>query len=128
MIHFAMVKISGKLERLAVVSFLSDFKQFASKDKIEIASRDNYLNTLAKLGMAQQEAKEIILGLTPANYYKGMGQGERDNEEVCEFGVCRGGRNIYIKLLVNRKQEKAFCFSFHIAEREINYPFADDVG
>ena len=128
MIHFAMVKISGKLERLAVVSFLSDFKEFASKDKIEIASRDNYLNTLAKLGMAQQEAKEIILGLTPANYYKGMGQGERDNEEVCEFGVCRGGRNIYIKLLMNRKQEKAFCFSFHIAEREINYPFADDVG
>ena len=75
-----------------------------------------------------QQAKEIILGLTPANYYKGMGQGERDNEEVCEFGVCLGEEDIYIKLLINRQQEKAFCFSFHIADRDINYPFADDVG
>ena len=70
MIHSAMVKISGELERIAVVSFLSDFKEFASKDKIEIAIRGNYLNTLAKLGMVPQQAKEIILGLTPANYYK----------------------------------------------------------
>lgn len=128
MIHFATVKISGELERIAVVCFLSGFKEFASKDKIEIAIRGNYLNTLAKLGMVPQQAKEIILGLTPVNYYKGMGQGERDNEEVCEFGVCLGEEDIYIKLLINRQQEKAFCFSFHIADRDINYPFADDVG
>lgn len=128
MIHFAMAKISRKLEQLAVVSFLSGFKEFASKDKIEIAHRGNYLNTLAKLGMAPQQAKGIILGLTPANYYKGIGTGERDKEEICEFGVCVGEEDVYIKLLINREQEKAFCFSFHIAEREISYPFAGDVG
>jgi len=128
MIHFGMEKVTEKLDYLAVVSFLKAFKEFATKDKIEVAQRGNYLNTLAKLGINSQHAKEIILGLTPTNYDKGIGLGERDSEELCEFGTYVEESEIYIKLLINRRQEKAFCFSFHIAEREIAYPFAEDVG
>jgi len=128
MIHFDMVTIVEKLDRMAVTSFLRQFKIYATNRKIAVFERVNYLQTLARLGILHSDAIEIILGLTPQNYYKGLGPGDRDNEQICEFGARVEEEEIYIKLLMDTKNERACCFSFHIAGREITYPFADDVG
>jgi len=128
MIHCDMAKFTTNLENALVVDFLLRFKAFASRDGLVIFQRKNYLKTLAELGMMPSESRKIIVGLTPAAYYKGVGPGERADEEVCEFGVLIGGIEVYIKLLIDTKREKAICFSFHAAERKILYPFAEDVS
>ena len=128
LIHCGMVSIVAKLERLAVACFLREFKAFAAKNGLGIFERRNYMQTLAGLGILPNDAKEIILDLTPENYYKGLGAGTRENEQICEFGTWVGEDEIYIKLLMDTGDERAFCFSFHKAERAIAYPFADTVG
>lgn len=69
----------------------------------------------------------MILGLSVANYYKGLGPGERNGEEAGEFGLIYNGRELYIKLIIDNVHERAICCSFHVPEREIQYPFAEDV-
>lgn len=115
-------------EHIAVVAFLTRFKTLVSKYGLVIFMRKNYKETLAKLGILPSQAKNAILSLTIDDYYKGIGTAERNGEEVCEFGTPLLDAEIYIKLIIDTVHEKAICCSFHIAEREISYPFADDVG
>jgi len=114
--------------RRGVVSFLSRFKAFASKNGLVVFQRQDYKETLTELAIHPSQAKERILGLTVENYYKGLGPGERDGEEACEFGLVDNGRELYIKLIIDNTHERAICCSFHFPEREIKYPFAEDVG
>ncbi|MCK5827858.1 type II toxin-antitoxin system MqsR family toxin [Candidatus Bipolaricaulota bacterium] len=113
---------------MAVVAFLTRFKTLASKHGLVVFMRTNYKDTLAKLGILPSQAEDAILSLTISDYYKNVGTAERDGEEICEFGIPLLDEEIYIKLIVDTVHEKAICCSFHIAEREISYPFADDVG
>jgi len=128
MIHCAMALLGEKLERPAVVLFLTRFKAMASEDELVVFARDKYMETLAELGMLPSQAEEAILSLTIENYYKGLGPGDREGEEVCEFGMMIEEKEIYIKLLTNSKHKNACCFSFHTAERPITYPYAGDPG
>ncbi len=119
------VQEPGKdIERVWVVAFLMRFKALASADRMVVFQRKNYIETLGALGILPHQAEEAILGLTFENYYKGAGAGERDGEEVCEFGARVAGEEVYIKLIIDRAHSKAICCSFHVAEREIGYPFA----
>lgn len=127
MIHCGVVSIVSRLEWLAVACFLREFKTLATRNGIVVFERTNYLRTLASLGILPSDAREIILSLTPEDYYKGLGSGDRENEQVCEFGTQVGEEEVYIKLLMDTKSERAFCFSFHRAERAIAHPFADTV-
>jgi len=125
MIQSNMTSVARRLTRMAVADFLKRFKQYAEKDGMVVFARSEYVSTLAALGILPRDAEEIILGLVPADYYQGIGPGNRDREEICEFGTHIGDQEIYIKLLLDNEHEKACCFSFHEAEREITYPFAD---
>ena len=108
--------------------FLSRFKALASKKGLVVFHRQNYKETLTELGIHPSQAKEMILGLTIENYYKGLGPGERDGEEICELGLIDNGRELYIKLIIDNKNEQAICCSFHFPEREMEYPYASEVG
>jgi hypothetical protein len=108
------------------VDFLSRFKAFASEHGLSVFERENYKTTLNELGILPSQAREVILGLTIENYYKGIGLGDRDGEEVCEFGTFQSDRELYIKLIIDNLHHQAICFSFHFAERDIVHPFATE--
>ncbi len=126
MIHSGVVITAEDTDRYAVSLFLREFKTYANETGISIFPRRNFLNTLADLGINRQDATERILQLTPQDYYKGLGPGHRENERICGFGTRIGEEEIYIKLLLNTESRRAICFSFHRAERGIEYPFTDD--
>jgi len=128
MIDFGVTERESSSHRRGVVNFLSRFKAFASKNGVVVFQRQDYKETLTELAIHPSQAKEMILGLTVENYYKGLGPGERDGEEVCELGLVDNGRGLYIKLIIDNTHKRAICCSFHFPKREIEYPFAEDVG
>lgn len=77
MIGFGVTEREASTHRREVVSFLSRFKAFASKKGLVICQRQDYKETLTELGIHRSQAKEMILGLTVENYYRGLGPGER---------------------------------------------------
>ena len=103
--------------------FLFQFKEFAQKT-FSFAKRDESLDTIARLGITIQQAKEEILGLTYENYYRGpIPDKDRKGEEFWEFGKTICGEHVFIKLKAKSKHGVAICFSFHIPEEKIEYPY-----
>jgi hypothetical protein len=104
--------------------FLFQFKEFAQK-KLSFAERDKTLDTIARLGITIQQAKEEILGLTYEDYYMGPipDTDSKKGGEYWEFGKLICGQEIFIKLKTVSEYGAAICFSFHIPERQIEYPF-----
>lgn len=107
-----------------VTLFLSQFKEFAQR-KFSFAERDKSRNTIARLGITIKQAKNEILGLTYENYYRGPipDTNPKKGGEYWEFGKLICGQEIFIKLKTVSEYNAAICFSFHISERKIEYPF-----
>ena len=106
-----------------VTLFLLQFKEFARKN-FTFAERDKCLDTIVRLGITIPQAKDEIFGLTFEDYYRGpipdMGPG---GGEYWEFGKTICGQEIFIKLKTVSKHGVAICFSFHIPEETIEYPY-----
>jgi hypothetical protein len=103
--------------------FLFQFKEFAQKN-FSFAERDKGLDTIARLGITIPQAKEEILGLTYEDYYRGpIPDKDRKGEEFWEFGKTIRGEQVFIKLKAKSKHGVAICFSFHIPDKTIEYPY-----
>jgi len=103
--------------------FLFQFKEFAQKN-FSFAERDKSLDTIARLGITIQQAKQEILGLTYEDYYRGpIPDKDRKGEEFWEFGKTICGQEIFIKLKTVSKHSVAVCFSFKIPDETIEYPY-----
>ena len=103
--------------------FLFQFKKFAQKN-FSFAEWDKSLDTIARLGITIQQAKDEILGLTYEDYYRGpIPDKDRKEEEFWEFGKTICGEEIFIKLKTISKHSVAVCFSFHIPDETIEYPY-----
>ena len=106
-----------------VTLFLVQFKEFA-QNKFTFAERDKSRDTIARLGITVPQAKQEILGLTYEDYYRGpIPDTGPKGGEYWEFGKTISGEQIFIKLKAVSKYRVAVCFSFHIPEEEIEYPF-----
>lgn len=106
-----------------VTLFLFQFKEFAQK-KLSFAERDKTLDTIAQLGITIPQAKEEILGLTYEDYYRGpIPDTGPKGGEYWEFGKIICSQEIFLKLKTVSKYRVAVCFSFHIPERQIEYPY-----
>ncbi len=106
-----------------VTLFLFQFKEF-TQNTFSFYPREESLDTIARLGITITQAKEEILGLTYENYCRGpIPDIDRKEEEFWEFGKLICGQEIFIKLKTVSKYGAAICFSFHIPERQIEYPF-----
>ena len=112
------------VERWKVTLFLSQFKEFAQKN-FSFAERDKSLDTIARLGITIHQAKDEVLGLTYEDYYRGPipDTDSKKGGEYWEFGKLICGQEIFIKLKTVSEYGAAICFSFHIPERQIEYPF-----
>ena len=109
-------------EKYRIILFLYQFKEFAQKT-FTFAGRDS-LDTIARLGITIQQAKQEILGLTYEDYYRGpITDKDRKGEEFWEFGKTICGQEIFIKLKTVSEYSVAICFSFHIPEEPIEYPY-----
>ena len=110
-------------EQWKVTLFLFEFKNFAQKN-FSFAERDKSLDTIARLGITVLQAKDEILGLTYKNYYRGpIPDTDPRRGEYWEFGKIICGQEIFIKLKTVSKFGVAKCFSFHIPEETIEYPY-----
>jgi len=103
--------------------FLFQFKEFAQK-KFSFAERDKSLDTIARLGITVPQVKNEILGLIYEDYYRGpIPDTDPRGGEYWEFGKTICGKQVFIKLKVVSKHNMAICFSFHIPEKTLDYPF-----
>lgn len=110
-------------QRWQVTLFLRLFKQTAAQVFV-FAERANTIATVATLGITLQQAKECVLGLTEADYYRGpIPDKSHLGGEYWEFGVKVEHREVFIKLKVDTVNQVAVCFSFHFPESPIVYPY-----
>jgi len=111
-------------EKYQIILFLFQFKELAQKTFL-FAERDKSLDTIARLGITIPQAKKEILGLTYEDYYRGPipDTDSKKGGEYWEFGKLISGQEIFIKLKTMSEYGAAICFSFHIPERQIEYPF-----
>jgi len=107
-----------------VTLFLFQFKEFA-QNTLSFYPREESLDTIARLGITIPRAKKEILGLTYEDYYRGPIQDtdSKKGGEYWEFGKLIRGQEIFIKLKTVSEYGAAICFSFHIPEEKIEYPF-----
>ena len=111
------------VEQWKVILFLYQFKKFA-QNVFSFYSRQESLNTIARLGITLPQAKNEILSLTYEDYYRGpITDKDRKGEEFWEFGKTICGQEIFIKLKTVSKHSVAVCFSFHIPDETIEYPY-----
>ncbi len=111
------------VEQWKVTLFLFQFKEFA-QNILSFYPREESIDTIARLGITIPQAKQEILGLTYEDYYRGpIPDKDRKGERFWEFGKTICGQEIFIKLKTVSKHSVAVCFSFHIPEEKIEYPF-----
>ncbi len=103
--------------------FLFQFKEFA-QNNFTFIEREKCLDPIARLGITIQQAKQEILELTYEDYYRGpIPDTGPKGGEYWEFGKTICGREIFIKLKNVLTHGVAVCFSFHIPEEPIEYPY-----
>ena len=107
-----------------VTLFLFQFKEFA-QNVFSFYAREESRDTIARLGITIPQAKKEILALTYEDYYRGPIQDTdpKKGGEYWEFGKTICGQEIFIKLKTISKHSVAVCFSFHIPDETIEYPY-----
>jgi len=103
--------------------FLFQFKEFA-QNNFKFVERGKSLDSLARLGITVKQAKEEIMGLTVEDYYRGPipDKGPKGGE-YWEFGKTICEQEVFIKLKTVSKHGVAICFSFHMPDETIEYPY-----
>lgn len=111
---------------------IEEIEQFLEliREKIKVFDivfrpRDKNRETLQLLDIMPIERVSIIMSLTHKNFYAGP---KKDNEDpqkpnYYEFGVNIKGEEVYIKINPGLTNKEVDCTSFHIAERQITYPY-----
>ncbi len=106
-----------------VTLFLMMFKKLA-QNLFTFADRESSLGTLARLGITVKQAKEEILGLTYQDYYRGPIKDTSSKRGVYwEFGKTICGEQVFIKLKADTTHDVAICFSFHVPDEPLEYPY-----
>lgn len=87
--------------------------------------REKNMNTLATLEMDVEDVREIMLLLTPDDYYSGPLKDSSIEGDLWVFGKIVKGKEVYIKmkLSVDKRSQSVRVLSFHFPERPLNYHF-----
>lgn len=114
-----------ELSKLRIVLFKVKMLIGAGKCSFE-EQRTKNIRTLTALGLLPEDIFQILLELTPQNYYRVSSKDYNTDEADCiwEFGVMIEQREIYIKLKLTADFVKDI--SFHFAEKELTFPFKDE--
>jgi hypothetical protein len=118
--------------RKQVQNFLTDFKK-AAQQELNVVPRKINLDFLTQNGLTPKERKEVILGLTVKDYFKGPEEDDRARgpKDIWFFGVEYQDLEIYIKLQSVEEKDAstgtaikhAKCISFHQAQWPMRRPY-----
>ena len=108
-----------------IEEFLRDFKQ--KKKVYQILFRDDRgknQQTLLDLEITPSKREEVIDSIKVADYVEGpIKECLYNGADMWIFGKQVKGREIYIKITMGDPGKSVICISFHIAERNLSYPF-----
>ena len=105
--------------------FLNDFKQKFKIFGVFFINRDKNEQALLDLEITSKQREEFLLNLKPEDYLSGpfTDAYDPDSPPNYEFGITVKNKEVYIKINMGKPEKSVMCISFHIAEREMKYPF-----
>lgn len=108
----------------AIKLFLLQMKMAAQNSLCFMRRRKN-METLARLGITIEDAKERVLALTPGDALCCPCEGEQPHERKCEFGIEINGDDVWIRLIVEEidGQFGSVVMSFHTPESSFTHLF-----
>ena len=115
-----------ELKKAEVRDFLLEFKKIVTSGRgLDIVSRRENLDALAKLGLTKKNLKEEIIALSVENYCEGPEPDKDRPGYIWVFGKQIEREEVYIKLKIARvgKEKIAKCLSFHAAKFPLCYPY-----
>ena len=122
MIDFLSV-VREKVTRALIADFLKRFKGIAVDDRVIFVDRESWKATLTWLGITPRQATEVVMALKVSDYFKGIPFTEDPRgKETCEFGCTVLNQEVYVKLQIDKKRNRAICISFHIPKWPMEYP------
>jgi hypothetical protein len=108
-----------------IEEFLRDFKQ--KKKVYQILFRDDRgknQQTLLDLEITPGKREEVIDSIKLEDYVEGPKEENLyKGADMWVFGKQIKGKEIYIKITIGNPNASVICISFHIAERNLSYPF-----
>lgn len=115
--------VREEVTRALVANFLKRFKGIAVDDRVIFVERESWKATLTWLGITPRQATEAVIALEVSDYFKGTPFTEDPRgKETCEFGCTVLNEEVYVKLQIDNKRNKAICISFHIPKWSMKYP------
>ena len=114
--------------RRQILNFLKDFKELMGQGQGYYFVKEHHKNvqTLRDLGITARIRDEIILSVAMEDYSSGPNPDEYHPGYYWIFGKNIDSIEIYIKLKIvtfNNGNDRAVCYSFHLSEHPLNYPF-----
>ncbi|MDP2301005.1 MAG: toxin [Ignavibacteria bacterium] len=115
----------SKCTKEEVEIFLNDFHAKLTVFNVFFISRKKNAEALSKLEIDSLQRLEYIKSIKPENYFNGPNDDAYDPQSPpnWEFGMNIKRHEVYIKINLGKTNKSVMCISFHIAEKEINYPF-----
>lgn len=108
--------MANNASRTQIVSFLNKAKKLVSDEQYTFIPRQKNMQALAQHGLTIVDAKDEILGLVFADYYKGPKQDFDRPGYIWEFKKEISGVIFYIKLKIDDSQQGnpiLKCIGFH---------------
>jgi len=109
--------VSDKANESDIIAFLGAVKQLLRAGKYDFVPRRKNLQSLAQHGLTITDAKNEILGLCVADYYKGPKQDFDSNHpgDIWEFKKNIDGIRFYIKVKIVQENGETIlkCLGFH---------------
>ena len=120
-----MDEISEEELKKYVKQFLKELKDLIYEKGLIVWNLGRNRISLLELGLTIVQRKEIILSLSVEDYSSGPVKDKNYPGDYWVFGKQVGSVEIYIKLKIAGEagEEHAICYSFHEAERPLQYPF-----
>jgi hypothetical protein len=106
-----------------VEQFLKDFKFKYSFYGVIYLQRDKNLKALIALEITAASRAAVLNDLKVQDFYKGPSLDYYNGPELWEFGKKIKQNDVYIKITMGQLNLPVICISFHLAERDIKYPF-----
>jgi len=115
--------VKEEVTRALVADFFKRFKGIAAEDRVIFVDRESWRDTLTWLRITPRQASEVVMALEVSDYFRGTPFTEDPKgKETCEFGCRVLNEEVYVKLQIDKKRNKAICMSFHIPKWPMEYP------
>ena len=108
-----------------IESFLKDFKTKMETFDVVFENREKNIQAILDLEITPGDRKEHLRELVPEDYLSGPNDDTNDKSRLpyWEFGISIKGKDVYIKISLNKENKSVICISFHLAEFLLKYKY-----